>query len=256
MTNSSGAVRPPVAAYEDLARMVDYAVLAPNISEEDVAKACEAVRKHRVGRLTVRPADLDLAVNWTRGSGVPVGTTAGYPHGAETTSAKLYAVRDAVQRGAKAIETVLSPGKMISRQFRYMESELMQMAQECHRAAAELIVDFELGWLADDLRVIACRIARRAEVDWVRAGSLYGPGRYGVEDVRFLAGKLGEVVKVDAGPLAATLDEALNVYEAGATGFQTSEPSPLLDAWTAELKRREAERTASAAGPAPDAARS
>ena len=242
MTNSGDVVRPPLAAYEDLARMVDYAVLAPNLSEEHVSRACEAARKHRVGRLTVRPADLDLVISWTRGSGVPIGTTAGYPHAAETTSAKLYAVRDVLQRGAKAIETVLNPGKMVSRQFRYVESELLQMAHECHRAGAELIVDFEMGWLAEDLRVIACRIARRAEVDWVRAGSLYGPGQYGYDDLRFLAGKLGGAVKVDAGPAVATLDEAMNAYQAGAAGFQTADPGHLLESWAMELKRREAER--------------
>jgi deoxyribose-phosphate aldolase len=244
MTNSGDAVRPPLAAYEHLAGMIDFAVLAPNLSEEQVAKACQDARARRVGRLTVRPADLDLVVSWTKGSNVQIGTTVGYPHATETTSVKLYAVRDALQRGARVIETVLNPGKMIARQFRYIESELQQMAQECHRAGAQLVVDFELGWLAEDLRVIACRIAKRTEVDWVRAGSLYGPGRYGDTDLRFLAGKLGEIVKLDAGPSVAGLEDAMNVYRAGATGFQTLDPGPLLETWSAELKRREAERAA------------
>jgi deoxyribose-phosphate aldolase len=238
MTNSGENVRPPLAAYEDLARMVDFAALAPNFSEEQVAQACEVARKHRVGRLTVRPADLDLVAQWMEGSGIPIATTAAFPHGADTTSAKLYAVRDALQRGAKAIETVLNLGKVISRQFRYVESELLQMGQECHRVGAELIVDFEVGWLAPDLRVIACRIAKRAEVDWVRAGSLYGPGGYAVEDLQFLGVKLGELVKVDAGPSVLTLDDAIRVHKAGVSGFQTTDPGPLLEAWAAELKRR------------------
>jgi deoxyribose-phosphate aldolase len=239
MTGSIESVRPPLASYEDLARMVDYAALSPNGSEEQVAKACEMARRYRVGRFTVRPADLDLVKQWMQGSGVPIATTAGYPHAAETTAAKLYAVSDALRRGANAIETVLNLGKTVSRQFRYVESELMQMGQECHRAGAELIVDLELGWLAPDLRVIACRIAKRAEVDWVRAGSLFGPGQYGIADLQFLAAKLGDLVKVDAGPSVDTVDEALAAHASGAMAFQTASPAPLLDAWTAELKRRE-----------------
>ncbi len=243
MTNSGENARPPLAAYEDLARMVDYAALAPQFSEEQVAQACEVARKHRVGRFTVRPADLDLVTQWMKGSGIPIGTTAAFPHGAETTSAKLFAVRDALQRGAKSIETVLNLGKVISRQFRYVESELQQMAQECRRAGAELIVDFELGWLAPDLRIIACRIAKRAEVECVRAGSVYGPGQYTVEDLELLSSKLGDFVKLDAGPSVRTWDEALRAYQAGVSGFQTTDPGPLLEAWSAELDRRKQEAT-------------
>lgn len=238
MTNSGENVRPPLALYEDMARMVDYAALAPNYSEEQVAQACEVARKHRVGRLTVRPADLYLVTQWMKGSGIPIATTVSFPHGADTTSAKLFAVRDALQRGAKALETVLNLGKVISRQFRYVESELLQIAQECHRSGAELLVDFELGWLAPDLRVIACRIAKRAEVDWVRAGSIYGPGAYTVEDLQFLGTKLGDLVKLDAGPSVRTLDDAMRAHQMGVSGFVSTDPGPLLEAWTTELERR------------------
>ncbi len=246
MTNSTQDARPPLDSHEDLARMVDYAALAPNHSEEQVSKACDLARKYRVGRLTVRPADLDLVAQWMQGSGVAIATVVSYPHGADTTSAKLFAVRDTLQRGATAIETVLNPGKVISRQFRYIESELLQMAQECHRAGAVLIVDFEMGWLPEDLRVIACRIARRADVDWVRAGSLFGPGQYTNADLAFLAAKLGETVKVDAGPAIRTVEEVLSAYQSGVLGFQTDNPGPLLESWVAELKRRsEADPSAS-----------
>jgi deoxyribose-phosphate aldolase len=239
MTNSGENVRPTLATSEELAGMVDYAALAANFSEEEVAHAGEVARNYRVGRLTVRPADLDLVTRWMQGSGIQIGTTAGYPDGAETTSAKLFAVRDALQRGATSIETVLNTGKVISRQFRYVESELQQMAQECHRAGAELIVDFELGWLAEDLRVIACRIAKRVEVDWVRAGSLRGPDLYSIEELQFLTSKLGDLVKVDAGMSVRTLGDAIRLYGMGVKRFQSSNAEVLLDAWTFELQRRQ-----------------
>lgn len=236
MTESTVSVRPPLVSYEDLARAIDYAVLDPNASEEQVSDACHSARKLGVGRFTIRPADIDLVTQWMSGSSIPIGTTAGFPHGSETTAAKLYQVADALRRGAKAIETVLNPGKTISRQFRYVESELAQMAQECHRAGAELILDIEWGWLSPDLRVIACKLARRAEVDWVRVRSLYGPA--GEADLPFLAAKLGDLVKLDAGGTADTVEKVLAAHAAGATGFQSPNPAPLLDAWSAELRQR------------------
>ena len=209
--------------------MIDHAALAPALSEEQVSQACETAKRYQVGRFTVRPSDVDAVAGWMRGSNTVVGTVVGYPTGFETTAVKLYAVRDALQRGAKAIETVLNHGKLASRQFRFLESELIQMAQECRRANAELIVGLQPG-LPEDLRVIACKIARRADVHWVRAASL--------DDVAFLTQRLGDNVQLDAGVSVGTLDEALRVHEMGCSGFQTGDPAPILEAWTAELKSR------------------
>jgi deoxyribose-phosphate aldolase len=242
MTETSPTARPPLAAYEDLARMAEYAVLDPGLTEESVHQASLVARKYRVGRFTVRPSDLDLVTQWMKGTGIPVGTVVSHPHASDTTAAKLYALRDALGRGAKAIETPLNLGKVASRQFRYVESELMQMAQECRRSGAELIVDFELPRLAEDLRVIVCRIARRADVHWVRAGCHGSSCAWA--DLSFLASRLGDAVRLDAGPMVATLEDAQRAYEIGAGGFLTTDPAPLLESWTAELQRREQEARA------------
>jgi deoxyribose-phosphate aldolase len=231
--------RPALATYEEVARMLDYAVLDPSFSEDQVAQACGVARNRAVGRITVRPSDLDLVSEWLKGSGIPIATAISYPHGSDTTAVKIYAVRDALSRGARFIETVLNPGKVASRQFRYLESELMQMAQECRRHSAELIVDLDVAGLPEDLRVIACRIARRAEVPWVRAASLHGSSDHRAEDLQFLAARLGDLVQLDAGCSVRTVEDLQRAYEIGCLGFQTSDPAPILDAWTAELKTRQ-----------------
>lgn len=218
-------------SYQDLARMIDYAALASAFSEEQISHACDVAKQYEVARLTVRPSDLDMAAAWMKGSGVTLATTVGYPHGTETTAVKLYAVRDALGRGAKSIATALNLGKLFSRQFRYLESELTQMAQECRRADAELILDFDLGSLPEDLRVIACKIVRRADVHRVRVGS--------EEDLQYLAARLGQV---EAAAID-TLPDALRARELGCSGFQTTDPRPILDAWKAELTAKSAKAT-------------
>jgi deoxyribose-phosphate aldolase len=253
MTPTDENTRPALVAYEDLAGMVDYTVVAPELSEDHTARACGDAKRLRPARMIVRPSDLDSVTRWLGGTGIGVGAVVSYPNGADTTPVKLYAVRDALGRGAKAIETVLSPARMISRQFRYLESELLQMSQECHRAAAELILDLELAYLSEDLRAIACRLAKRVEVDWVRAGSLNAPGEVTLEDARWLTVKMGDRVKV-SGPWPATVEAALEAHAAGIAGFQSTDPRPLLTAWTAELKRREEVSAAAAAVATPSGA--
>ncbi|MBS1874120.1 MAG: hypothetical protein JSU00_12965 [Acidobacteria bacterium] len=236
MTPAETNPTPVFTSYEDLSRSVDFAIVGPEASDDRIAQTCEQAKARRVGRLTVRPSSLDLVTRWMGGSGISICAAVSYPHGADTTAVKLYAVRDAINRGARAIETILSPGRMISRQFRHLESEIMQMTQECHRSGVEFILDFEIGWLPPDLQAIACKLARRTEVDVVRAASLYGPPA-SAEDVQLLVSKLGELAKVST-TLPETLEAAEAARVAGVAWFQTAAPEPLLTAWDVEVKRR------------------
>ena len=62
----------PRLCYEDIAGMIEHPVLRPEFSEEEVHTGCEIARQYRIAAVTVRPSDVDLAVNWMRGSGVPL----------------------------------------------------------------------------------------------------------------------------------------------------------------------------------------
>lgn len=229
--------------------MIDLALLAPDLTEEDIARGCELAKRYGLGSVTLRPADVQLASQWLAGSGVTAAAAISYPHGAATTATKNYEVRDMLQRGAKRIETPVNLGKLKSRAFQYIELEVMQIVTECRRAGATVTLDLELPSLpTPDLRVIACKIARRTEVDCVRAASLYGGANPTLDDIRFLKARTSEAQLVDAGGWVRTLEDALAVYEAGASAFQTTDPAPILDAWKQELKNREA---ASATSPAP-----
>ncbi|MDQ2945492.1 MAG: deoxyribose-phosphate aldolase, partial [Acidobacteriota bacterium] len=123
---------------QDLSTLMEHTLLAPQLSETDVGTGCELAKQYAIAAVIVRPSDLDLAINWLRGSPVALGTVIDVPNGYSTTAAKLFAARDALRRGAKEIGTVMNTGKLISRQFQYLETELLQMADACHACGAIL----------------------------------------------------------------------------------------------------------------------
>lgn len=219
--------------------MIDLALLAPDLTERDVAEGCETAKRYGIGWVTLRPADVQTAVEFLKGSEVVPVAAVSYPHGAATTAVKNYETRDMLQRGAKSVETPLNMGKFRSRNFQYVEMELIQIVTECRRAGATVTLDIEFPSLAQDLRVIVSKIAKRTEVDRVRAVSLFGTGRPSAEDLRFLREKLGSYAALDAGGWVRSLDDAKAAFEAGAASFQTTEAGAILDAWRDELQRRE-----------------
>ena len=231
---------PPRAllTYADVAQMVDFPLLAPVFSEAQISDGCDLAREYRVGSITVRPSDVQLAVKWMDASGVTVASVAGFPHGNETTSTKLFAIRDLMQRGVGEIETCLNIGKMTSRQFQYVEMELMQLAEECHKGQVKLRVTMESHWLGQDMKVIAYKIMKRAGVDAVRAAGVFGPAPYVMDDLVFMAQKFGDRVVLDAGRGAKSLEDVKAVFEAGCGRVALIQPKPVLDAWKVELAER------------------
>ncbi len=225
-----------LVTYEDVARMVDFPLQAPVFSEAQISDGCDFARLYRIGSITVRPSDAQMAVKWMESSGVVVASVAGFPHGNETTSTKLSAIRDLIGRGIGEIETCLNIGKMVSRQFQYVEMELMQLAEECHKWQVKLRVTVENHWLAHDLKVIGYKIMKRAGVDSVRAAGVFGAAPYAMEDIEFMASKFaGSAVAVDAGRGAKSLEDVKALYQAGCARLALIQPKSVLDEWKAEL---------------------
>jgi len=227
----------PRLCYEDIAQMMEHPVLGPELSEEEVHTGCEIARQYRIAAVTVRPSDADLAVSWLRGSGVAVGSVVSYPHGSSTTSVKLYEIRDLLRRGVTEIDTVINIGKMISRQFQYVEMELQQMAEACHESGATLKVAFENGYLTDDLKTIACKIVKRAGVDYARTSTPFGPLPYSLTDVALMKRLLGDRAKIKASGGVRTLTDVLELREAGCARIGTIATVGILEDWKAKLAK-------------------
>ena len=222
---SNPEIPEPISA--DLAGLIDYALTRSQLSEADVARGCELAKQHGIASVIVRPSDVDLAARWMAGSGVRLGTLADSPHGYSTTAAKTYAARDLLRRGVQEIDTVMNTGKLVSRQFQYLETELLQMADACHQSAALLKVNLESEFLTEELNIIACRIARRAGADYIGTSKL--------EDVPLLLSHSRDRLKIKCHAPIADLDSALAFQSAGCVRIELTEPVGILEAWRQKL---------------------
>ena len=225
----AGAEKSP-ARYEEIAQMIDLNLLDPAMPEERVAALCERARGDGLSCVTVRPSDVQLASKWLGDivCGAPIG-------GEHTTAAKLYEIRDLLSRGAREFTVFLNVGKLVSRQFKYLETELMQIVPQIREAGAVSKLVLELETLAPDLRVVGCKLAKRSGFDYGRASSRVTPADEGLE---FLRLRFGDLVKMDAGGDVQTLAEAKRLFVGGCPRFASTSPWGLLDAWRAELAAR------------------
>ena len=154
-------------------------------------------------------------------------TLADSPHGYSTTAAKTYAARDLLRRGVHEIDTVMNTGKLVSRQFQYLETELLQMADACHQSGALLKVNLESEFLNEELNIVACRIARRAGADYIGTNKL--------EDVPVLLAHSRDRLKIKSHAIITDLETALAFRDAGCSRIELPDPGPILEAWKEKL---------------------
>jgi deoxyribose-phosphate aldolase len=216
---------PGAAKYEDLAGLIEHTLLSRDATDTDIAEGCALAKRYGVATVIVRPCDIDVAVRLLADSPVVPGSVCGYPYGDQNTGTKLYEARDLLRRGAKEIDVALNVSKIIGRQFPHIETELLQMAESCHKEGAVLKVIFDNAYLTDELRTITSRICYRAEVDFLSTD---------VAALSSMTSHMREEMGLKASGVE-TLDAALSALEAGCTRIGTSHTAAILDEWKARL---------------------
>ena len=166
-------VEAPTLKYEDLAGRVEIPLLDPARTDEAQAALLDQALEYAPAVIVVRPGDLELAARRLSGSPVILAAVCGYPLGWSTTSVKLYEARDLLRRGAREVHVTLAVAKLQSRHFQHVEMELIQLAQACHEVGAKLKVIFNLPALDAEQQLVACKIAKRSEVDYAQGD--WGP---------------------------------------------------------------------------------
>ena len=211
---SSGApdASNPAPAFNTL---LDYVLLRPEWTEGQVIDACEEAERLALHCVIVRPCDVDAAVR----TGIRVGSVCGWPFGDQTTGVKLYETRDLLRRGAKEIDFVLNPSRLLSRQFQYIETELLQAVEACHKEGATIKIVFPSAILNFETKLVGARICSRVGPDFAVVSN--------EADVPALRPHFAEDIGLKYASVASRA-ELEKLHAAGCTRFGCENPEAIL----------------------------
>lgn len=146
----------------DIAGLVDHSLLQPQLTRADIQRGLSLAASLRTASVCVRPCDVALAVATLRGSGVPVCTVIGFPHGSVTPATKLAEAREALALGAVELDVVINISHAKSGRLQEVEAELEPIAAAAHAAGACVKVIFENAYLSLPEKRAAYAAALRA----------------------------------------------------------------------------------------------
>ena len=202
-------------------KYIDHTALKPETTLTQIEKLCAEAKEYEFFSVCVNSYYVRKAAQLLAGSSTKVCTVVGFPLGASTMETKRFEAMRAVAEGAREIDMVMNISAVKSQDWQYVLDDMSSLAQVCHQQGALLKVILETCLLTESEKKMACELAVKAKVDFVKTSTGFSTGGATVEDVKLMRSLVGSMgVKASGG--IRDLETAMKMIEAGATRLGTS----------------------------------
>jgi deoxyribose-phosphate aldolase len=230
---------------QSIAKMIDYSLLHPTLTDRELAEGCQLARRLDVASVCIKPYAVPLAKEILAGSDVKVGTVVGFPHGNSRIDVKRQEAEAALADGAVELDMVVNIGKVLSRDWSYVSDEIRVLNDLVVSQGALLKVIFETDFLQDDAyKSKLCEICNTHAVAFVKTSTGYGfvkreNGMYSYagatdHDLALMRKECVASIQIKAAGGIRTLDDVLRVRALGVTRVGATATEAIL----AEARQR------------------
>lgn len=225
------------AGYTDLAKMIDHALLVPSLTWDELEVGCRLALAYDVASVCIMPHALARCAQLLAGSTVRASTTIGFPHGGQTTDAKVAEARRALADGGEELDMVVNISRVLSDHWAYVRDDVRAVTEEVHGAGKTIKVIFENCYLDDGRKRRLCEIAGDLGCDWVKTSTGFGSGGATEADVALMRRHAAPHVQVKAAGGIRDLDGLLRMRDLGCTRCGSSRTREILDELNVRLGR-------------------
>lgn len=222
---------------ERIASAIDLALLQPSLTPQDIECGCADAERWKMASVCVLPCWVKLATQFLERTPIAVGTVVGFPLGGNLTDVKVLETQRAIEDGATEIDMVINVGMLKAGNLSEVQRDIESVIHVARTTAMRLgrprpliKVILEMGYLTNDEKIHACKIAQTANADFVKTSTGFGPSGASIEDVRLMREVVGDAMKIKAAGGIRTLEQALAFLDAGADRLGTSKGVAILEA--------------------------
>ena len=205
-----------------LAGLLDATYLKAFGGPEIIENLCREAAEFGFASVAVNGCEVARCAAMLKGTGVKVTAVAGFPLGQMSAEAKLFEVRDAIAKGAGEVDIVQNVRSLQAGDTAYVLTELAEFATICRGEGVTSKVIFENCYLTREEKLLSCKIACEADVDFVKTSTGFGTGGATIEDVQLMRAAIGPDMGLKAAGGIRTCADALAMLRAGATRLGTS----------------------------------
>ena len=201
---------------EQLAKMIDYTLLRPDATKDDIIKLCKEAMKYNFASVCINPIYVSLVTKLLKGTPVKVCTVIGFPLGANTPEVKVLEAINAIEKGAQEIDMVINIGALKSGNYELVKKDIMAVVEVAKERNVVVKVILEAGLLTDEEKVTACKLAKKAGANFVKTSTGFGPFGATIHNVKLMKKVVGKGMGVKAAGGIRSCKDALMMIKAGA----------------------------------------
>ena len=204
---------------KDILSKCDHTLLTQTASWEEIQSLCDEGIRYGCASVCIPASYVRRAAEYAAGR-IPVCTVIGFPNGYDTSAAKCFMAKDAVDNGADEVDMVINLGWVKDRRWEDLLSEIRAVKAACGSKVLKVII--ECCMLTDEEKIRLCGIVTDSGADYIKTSTGFGGGGALREDVALFARHIGPHVKIKAAGGIAALTDAEDFIALGASRLGTS----------------------------------
>ncbi len=215
---------------KELAEMIDSTNVRAVATKTEIETLCKDASRCDFACVCVNPVYVKLASAILKGKKPKICSTVGFPFGTSLLEIKALEAMRAVEDGAKELDMVINLSLLKSRDYSTARRDIAAVV-DVRRLSRDIVIKviLETGFLTDDEKVVACRLAKEAGADFVKTSTGFFSKGATVKDVRLMRKTVGPNMGVKAAGGIKTYADAVKMIKAGANRIGTSSAVAIIE---------------------------
>jgi deoxyribose-phosphate aldolase len=205
----------------NIAQYIEHTNLAPTLTIQSIDQLVNEAREYGFLGVCVPPFWVKRAQREIGNDKILLVTVAGFPLGYNMTETKLDEIKRAIDNGADEIDVVWNISSFKTR-IPWTKIEIAKCSKLAHDHHKVLKVIIETAYLTDVEIVEASKLCADAGADFVKTSTGFAPAGAKVEHIKLMRQSVPTEVGIKASGGIKTLEQALQLIEAGANRLGTS----------------------------------
>lgn len=198
---------------------VDHTLLSVAATWDEIREVVDDGIRFETASVCIPPRFVQAAAAHAAGR-VKICTVIGFPNGYNTTAAKVFEAKDAVENGADEIDMVIPVGLVRDGAYAQVETEIRAVKEACDARILKVIIETCL--LTDDEKRRMCAVVAAAGADYIKTSTGFQAGGATFEDVALMREASPDTLKIKAAGGIASFADAERFLALGADRLGTS----------------------------------
>ena len=203
-----------------LENYIDHTLLKPSATSQNIIQLCKEAKSYNFFAVCINGSFVRLAKRELANSNIKIVAVVGFPIGASATSIKVLETKTCINDGADEIDMVINIGMLKSKDFKYVENEILAVKNEVGNRVLKVII--ETCYLTDEEKKVACKLAMNAGADFVKTSTGFGSNGATTQDILLMKEVVKKQLKIKASGGISDKQTALNFISLGVSRIGSS----------------------------------